>query len=155
MQNEMQWYIFISVQQLRKTATLKLKLRRETGLMNTCLAVRSHDGAAGVIAPPPSQSSGHFGPAADLVQHEGVGKVGVADVRGPCEMYAVKLGTLRQCRSLKFLSVTKICVRNLSEICQESVRFKIVSELYWNFFWKLSIFYFSTGWPIWPWASFC
>ena len=37
MQIEVKWYIFLSVQQLRQTATLKRKLRRQTGLLNTSL----------------------------------------------------------------------------------------------------------------------
>ena len=37
MQIEMKWYIFLSLQQLRQIATLKHKLRCETGLLNSCL----------------------------------------------------------------------------------------------------------------------
>ena len=35
MQKEMKWYIFVTVQQLRKIATLKRKLRSKMGLLNT------------------------------------------------------------------------------------------------------------------------
>ena len=37
MKIEMKWYIFLSVQQLRQIATLKRKLRWETGLLITFL----------------------------------------------------------------------------------------------------------------------
>ena len=47
MQIETKWCIFLSVQWLRQIATLKRKLRRETGLLNTSLV-----GEASAVVPP-------------------------------------------------------------------------------------------------------
>ena len=41
-QFEMKWYSFLSVQQQRQIATLKRKLRLQTGLLNTSQAVAHH-----------------------------------------------------------------------------------------------------------------